>query len=64
MAAEVGCGWFARCGRAAVGIVRHPVLKAVPVCARCAGVCGLDLEPGRFDVVDDLATFVPAEVSA
>lgn len=29
------CEWFARCGRAATSTQPHPVLGAVPICARC-----------------------------
>lgn len=30
------CAWFALCDRPAVTTVQHPILGAVPCCARCA----------------------------
>lgn len=30
------CQWFARCVRAAVTSIAHPILGDVPVCAECA----------------------------
>lgn len=56
------CRWFASCENQAIGLASHPVLKAVPICYRCAmqlgihvpvptcSVCGADVPlPHGFD---------------
>lgn len=51
------CRWFAACENQAIGLAEHPVLTAVPICARCAkslgikvpiltcAICGADIIP-------------------
>ena len=51
------CEWFALCDRVADGLRAHPILGAVPVCERCAGVVG---EPITSDERQALASALEA----
>lgn len=44
----ITCQWFARCDHDAVGTTKHPVLGDVPICERCAGKFGLEVDSFPF----------------
>lgn len=47
---EVLCEWYALCTNDAVGMVWHPILAAVPCCARCATKHDLVINPAKENV--------------